>query len=103
MGNEKQIHRGRERRGEARRGEVRRGEEKIAIALKRDLTQISQSLNVKCPDCLVFRFFMRSQHLDFYMKMLPYLNDSSSTFLKLVTVKANHMLLWAASHLRATI
>lgn len=53
MGNEKQIHRGRERRGEARRGEARR-EEKIAIALKRDLTQISQSLNVKCPHCLVF-------------------------------------------------
>lgn len=35
------------------------------------------------------------------MKMLPYLNDSSSTILKLVTAKANHMPI-TASHLRAS-
>lgn len=46
VGNEKQIHIERERRGEEK--------EKIAIALKGDLTQIGQSLNIKGPDGLVF-------------------------------------------------
>lgn len=45
--------------------------------LQGDPTRPSQSLHDKGPDYL-FRFFTRSQHLDFSMKIFPRSNDSST-------------------------